>query len=205
MSAATTNSTETRRFWGNPTVGLILRLWLAYVWLFAGILKFREPDGARDQILGFRVFPVEWASTLGWVLPAVEVLLGVLLLVGLFTRIAAIATFLLQVAFIIGIVSVWIRGYDVQCGCFGKGVSLIPWLPDPVDKNPRYAVDISRDFFFMGCAAWLAVWPYTKWALDRPASRVDHWADDDEADDDETDDVHASGHNVMTPNEETDS
>ena len=180
MRSPTTNSSEIRRFWGNPTVGLVVRLWLAYVWLFAGILKFREPDGAREQILGFRVFPVEWAGTLGWALPTMEVLLGVLLLVGLFTRIAAVATFLLQAAFIIGIVSVWIRGYDVQCGCFGKGVSLIPWLPDPVDKDLRYVVDITRDFFFMGCAAWLAVWPCTRWSLDRPASRVDQWAGKDE-------------------------
>lgn len=156
-----------RRFWGNPTVGLVIRLWLAYVWLFAGILKLREPNGAREQILGFRIFPTDWASTLGWVLPGVEVLLGVLLLVGLFTRVAAIATFVLQAAFILGIASVWIRGYDVQCGCFGRGTSLIPFLPDPVDKVPRYIVDLIRDFFFMGCAAWLAIWPYTRWAFDR--------------------------------------
>ncbi len=156
-----------RRFWDNPTVGLVIRLWLAYVWLFAGILKLLEPQGAREQIVGFRIFPVSWASTLGWVLPGVEVLLGVLLLVGLFTRIAAIATFILQAAFIVGIASVWIRGYDVQCGCFGRGTSLIPFLPDPVDKVPRYIVDLIRDFFFMGCAAWLAIWPSTRWALDR--------------------------------------
>jgi len=183
-----------RRFWGNPTVGLFIRLWLAYVWFFAGISKLRESDGAREQILGFRIFPVDWATPLGWALPAVEVLLAVLLLLGLFTRIAAIATFVLQAAFIVGIVSVWIRGYDVQCGCFGKGASLIPFLPDPVDKDPRYAVDILRDSFFMGCAAWLAVWPYTRWGLDRDPNRVDHWADHDDHDDPRDDHEHHEHH-----------
>ena len=51
----------------------------------------------------------------------VELVVGACLVLGLLTRVAGGVSALLQVAFIIGIASVWARGISINCGCFGDG------------------------------------------------------------------------------------
>ena len=48
-------------------------------------------------------------------------LVGLCLLCGLVTRVAAVVSAVLQLAFIIGISSAWARGLQIDCGCFGGG------------------------------------------------------------------------------------
>jgi hypothetical protein len=157
------------RFWGNPAIGLVLRLVLAAVWAFAGVSKLIEPSGARDAIIAYRIpgMTNSLASVLGYALPGIEVLLAVLLLVGLFTRFAAIASALLMTGFIIGIASVWARGYSIDCGCFGGGGDV-----SPEGKTWRYLSEILRDLLFTGMAVWLAIWPRTLFSLDRHPEEV---------------------------------
>jgi len=143
-------------------VGLVFRLVLAGVLGYAGLTKVFEDDGARTAIMAYRVFPVEWTSALGWALPTLEILLAGLLLVGLFTRWAALLTGLLMAAFIVGIASVWIRGYSIDCGCFGGGGDITA-----EGRTWRYSSEILRDLMFAGMAVWLTVRPRTLWALDR--------------------------------------
>jgi uncharacterized membrane protein YphA (DoxX/SURF4 family) len=156
-------------------IGTALRLVLAGILLYAGAVKLFEPDGAREAIIGYRIFPAAWATPLGWALPGLEVALGLLLLAGLFTRWAALATALLMTAFIIGISSVWIRGYSIDCGCFGGGGDI-----SPSGLAWRYTTELLRDFLFTGMAVWLVAWPRTYFSLDRgPRSEVQDLEDDD--------------------------
>lgn len=143
-------------------IGLVFRLVLAGILGYAGLIKVFEPQGARTAILAYRIFPPEWSTFLGWALPAVEILLAALLLVGLFTRWAAVLSGLLMVAFIAGIISVWVRGYSIDCGCFGGGGDI-----SEEGRDVRYATEIARDLLFAGMAAWLAVRPRTLFSLDR--------------------------------------
>lgn len=145
-----------------PWVGLAFRLILAGVLLFAGVVKLFEDGGAARAINAYRVFPPSWAPVLGWGMPALEILLGLLLLVGLFTRWAALITGLLMVGFIAGIISVWARGYSIDCGCFGGGGDV-----SPEGINQKYLTEIARDLLFTLMAAYLVVWPRSRFALDR--------------------------------------
>jgi uncharacterized membrane protein YphA (DoxX/SURF4 family) len=164
-------------------IGTILRLVLSGVLFWSGLAKLLETDQARrEAILAYRVFPPSWVDFLGWALPAVEVGLAALLLIGLFTRLAAIGTALLMLAFIVGIASVWIRGYNINCGCFGGGGDVTE-----AGKTWRYTAEILRDLLFVGMATWLIAWPTTKFALDRPPLTFDDDSDyDDTPDENET-------------------
>lgn len=144
-------------------IGTVLRIALAGILGWAGAVKLVEPNGAREAIIAYRVFPASWVDFLGWALPGVEVALALLLLLGLFTRWAALATALLMIGFIVGIASVWIRGYSIDCGCFGGGGDI-----SEEGKTWRYASEIGRDVIFTAMAAWLVVWPRTKFSLDGP-------------------------------------
>lgn len=150
-------------------IGLGARLVLAGVLGYAGLVKLFEPGGARGAILAYRIFPVSWADALGWVLPGLEVLLALLLLVGLFTRWAGLASAVLMLGFVAGIASVWARGYSIDCGCFGGGGDV-----SPEGAAARYTIEIARDVLFAALGLWLAIWPRTKFSLDPPPAPISH-------------------------------
>jgi uncharacterized membrane protein YphA (DoxX/SURF4 family) len=100
------------------------------------------------------------ARVIGAALPLVEIALGVLLLIGLATRLAgSIATFLL-VVFITGISSAWARGLSIDCGCFGSGGQL------GAGQSPNYGPEIVRDLAFLALAVFLIIYPRTHLSLD---------------------------------------
>ena len=151
-----------REIWWNPWVATLSRLILAGVLLYAGGIKITQPDGARQAILAYRLFPVEWADLLGWALPIGEIGLGLLLLVGIWVRTSAILTGLLMVGFVAGIISVWVRGYSIDCGCFGAGGDV-----DPAGRDLRYTTTIARDLLFVLLSVRLVLRPSSRLSLER--------------------------------------
>jgi hypothetical protein len=69
-------------------------------------------------------------------------------------------------AFVLGIASVWARGYNIDCGCFGGGGDV-----SEEGRTGRYTAAILRDLLFVGMGVWLVAWPRTKFGLDIGPSR----------------------------------
>ena len=143
-------------------VGTAFRISLGIVLLIAGGLKITDLGQSAVAVKAYRLFPQPiQAEVVGYALPPLEILIGVLLIAGLFTRVAASAAALLMVIFIVGIISVWARGLSIECGCFNGGGASASAI------NPyEYAREIFRDLVLLGMAMWLIVWPRTLWALD---------------------------------------
>lgn len=140
-------------------VGLAARLVLGGVLLVAGWLKITDLTGSVQSVLAYELFSYPVARLIGTMLPVVEIAVGVLLLLGLLTRAAAVAGGLLMVVFVAGIVSAWSRGLAIDCGCFGTG--------GPVDpEDTAYLPEIVRDLGLLALAAWLVVRPRTPFAVD---------------------------------------
>jgi uncharacterized membrane protein YphA (DoxX/SURF4 family) len=140
-------------------LGLLARLIVGGVDLAAGISKFPDPAGNVRQVRAFQILPESIVPTVGHALPAVEILIGALLVLGLLTRAFAVLATLFFVAFIIGIAAAWARGLEINCGCFGS-------LGVPADPQRQYAIDIARGVGLLICSMWLVVWPRTRLALD---------------------------------------
>ena len=151
-----------KKIFGNPLLGLVFRLVLAGVLIYAGGVKIFEQHAARDAILAYRIFPPSVAPVLGYALPALEIGLGLLLLLGLFVRIAGLLSALLMIGFMCGIASVWARGYSIDCGCFGGGGDI-----SPEGRASRYTLEIIRDGIFALMGLWLYKWPNTPLSLER--------------------------------------
>ncbi len=163
-------------------IGTLFRVVLAGILFWSGAAKLFEGSEAMNRaIVAYRLgLPLDLVHVIAWGLPILELVLGLLLLVGLLTRWAALGTALIMTAFIIGIASVWIRGYSIDCGCFGGGGDT-----SPEGRDLRYATEILRDLLFTGMAVWLVAWPVTKLSLDRgPRPTYD---DTDDYDTDEID------------------
>ncbi|BCJ58231.1 MauE/DoxX family redox-associated membrane protein [Micromonospora endophytica] len=141
-------------------VGLAVRLGLAAVWLYAGATKVGDLAAAGRSVHAYQVLPYEVATAVGAALPFVELALGVLLLLGLATRLVAGVSAALLLVFIAGIASAWSRGLAIDCGCFGTGGEL------PAGQHPSYLPEILRDLGFLALAGFLLIWPRTAVSVD---------------------------------------
>ena len=141
-------------------LGLLLRLVLGVVLLLAGGLKVGNPLGAARAVQAYDVLPFELARWIGYALPWVEIVVGVLLVLGLFTRVSAVIGTVLMLAFVIGIAQAWARGLSIDCGCFGGGGQVAP-------EQTKYGREIARDLGLAVCGAWLAIRSRSTWSLDR--------------------------------------
>jgi uncharacterized membrane protein YphA (DoxX/SURF4 family) len=134
--------------------GTLVRLGLAAVWLVSGGLKLADPGHTYVAVRAYDVLPDALVRPVATGLPLLELFLGVLLLVGLGTRLVAVASAALLVVFVAGIVQAWARGLSIDCGCFGGGGQV-------ARDDTRYPLDIARDVAFLLMAGWLAVRPDT--------------------------------------------
>jgi len=140
-------------------LGLVLRLLLGGVVLTAGALKVGQPETSARAVRAYQLLPYDVAGAVGYALPILEVAVGLLLVVGLFTRVSAIISGLLMVAFIIGISSAWARGLAIECGCFGNGGTIAA-------SQTQYPWEIARDVGLLACAVWLALRPRTAFSIE---------------------------------------
>lgn len=158
-------------------LGVVARLAVGAVLLWAGASKIGDLSGSVRAVHAYRILPYEVSEVVGSVLPFVEVALGVLLLAGLATRLAATLSGALLAVFIAGIASAWARGLSIDCGCFGGGGDLA------AGQSPQYGGEIARDVLLLALAALLVWQPVTRFSVDgwmhRP-DRADRDGDDED-------------------------
>jgi uncharacterized membrane protein YphA (DoxX/SURF4 family) len=141
-------------------VSTALRLGLAAVLLWSGGAKVSEPSQAVMAVQAYDILPPSVGEFVGYALPLFELAIGLALLVGAATRISAIVAGALMTAFVVGVASAWARGLSIDCGCFGGG-GAVP------EGEANYLPVLLRDLGFTAMAAWLVVYPATRWAIDR--------------------------------------
>jgi uncharacterized membrane protein YphA (DoxX/SURF4 family) len=156
--------TVTRSDRVRDVVGLIARVGLASVWLTSGILKAADPRQTLVAVRGYRILSESLVSVVAAALPYLEIALGVLLLIGLATRLAAVLSAIVLVAFIAGVISAAARGLSIDCGCFGGG-------GDVGVGQTAYTTEILRDVGFLLLASYLIVRSDTPLSVDRLVRR----------------------------------
>lgn len=155
-----------------PWLSTLARLFLAGVFIWAGWPKFTDSEGTVRSVRAFELLPEAVVRPFAYGLPLVELLLALLLILGLVTRIAAVATAGMMVMFMFGISWAWAKGLSIECGCFGNTGATV------VDPVPGYIADLLRDTGFLLVAGLLARWPFSRLSLDgmlgltRPVARV---------------------------------
>ena len=145
-------------------VGVLARLVVAGVLLVSGWLKAIDPQQTRIAVRAYQIFPASVADTIAAVLPFLELAVGLLLLVGMATRLAAVLAAVLLIAFIAGVISVAVRGLSIDCGCFGGGGEV-------ATGSTAYTAEIVRDVGLLVLAGFLIWRPSTPFSVDRLVHR----------------------------------
>lgn len=141
-------------------VGLLARTLVGGVWVAAGVLKLPDPNENVRAVRAYDLLPESVVPVVGHALPILEILVGVCLLLGLLTRVAAVVSAVLLVAFVVGMASAWGRGLSIECGCFGGGAG------PAANAAAKYPWEIARDVGLLALSAWLVRRPRTPWATD---------------------------------------
>ena len=144
-------------------VSTAARLVLGAVVLVAGALKVIDPQSSVAAVRAYRLLPSSLATIVGWGLPFAEIALGVLLLVGIATRLVALASAVLLLVFVAAVISAAARGLSIDCGCFGGGGDVAP-------GQTAYGIEIVRDVGLLLLAVWLVWQPRSRLTLDRFSS-----------------------------------
>lgn len=109
--------------------GWLGRLIVGGVFVFAGVHKLLDPVSFAEDIANYQAFPYWTWNLAAAIVPVTEVLAGLAVLMGFKRRAAAIVLGSLTVAFMGLILSVIVRGIDLNCGCFGEAAeaSAVGW------------------------------------------------------------------------------
>jgi uncharacterized membrane protein YphA (DoxX/SURF4 family) len=101
------------------------RFFLGGVFLYAAYTKLKLPwISFAATIYAYELLP-DWAvSFVARTLPPFELVLGLLLIAGVWLRWVAAAASALLLAFFVIMVRAFILGMEIDCGCFGPGDTL---------------------------------------------------------------------------------
>jgi putative oxidoreductase len=97
----------------------ILALLFGGVFVYAGVMKLRDPHLFLMDVRSFDLLPDPYAAWLALSLPWLEIIAGLAVITGIAKRGGLLLLNLCLIAFFIAILSAWQRGIDIQCGCFG--------------------------------------------------------------------------------------
>jgi putative oxidoreductase len=97
----------------------LCRWTIAGIFLAAAIPKIMDPSGFAADISHYAMLPDALINPLAVLLPWVEAVMGLALLSGFAAEGAISLASILMVAFLAAMAQAWIRGLDIECGCFG--------------------------------------------------------------------------------------
>jgi len=111
----------------------LVRLSLALVFVYAGAVKVQDVVAFAGHVAAYQILPYAMNYLVAATLPYVEFLAGVLLLLNVRVRPALVVIGGMTLIFMVALVSVLLRGLDIDCGCFdpaggqdvGAGMALL--------------------------------------------------------------------------------
>jgi uncharacterized membrane protein YphA (DoxX/SURF4 family) len=141
-----------------PWTATVARLLLGAVFVVAGALKVPDPAAAVRAVRAYQLLPEPLVAPVAFGLPVVEIAVGLALLAGVVVRTAALAAALLLVVFLAAVGSAWVRGLQIDCGCFGNGGQVAA-------GQMAYPLEVLRDVGLLLVALVLARRPASRLAL----------------------------------------
>ena len=136
-------------FWswpGHGVLALAARLYLGLVFLFACWHKILHPEVFALDVATYDILPLSLVNLQAIILPWVELVSGLLLILGVRSRAAALLIFGMMVMFIVALSTALARGIDTSCGCFASAAA----TDDPISWRT-----IARDVFWMVLALYV--------------------------------------------------
>ena len=96
-----------------------LRLVLGALFIYSAVTKIEDIHYFVKSIENYKLLPSGLLNVIGITIPALELIVGIFLLLGIFVKESALVGSILMIIFILVVASALFRGLDIDCGCFG--------------------------------------------------------------------------------------
>jgi len=106
------------KFISHPLFILTLRVALGVVFVVASLDKIQYPDQFAKNIANYKLLPYQWIHGVAIALPWLEIIVGSLLIMGIWIKANALLTVSMLLAFIFAVSQALWRQLDISCGCF---------------------------------------------------------------------------------------
>ena len=132
-------SNRRQSIFNNSRIELAARWILGLTFVYASLHKILAPADFAKIVYGYGLFPEILINLIAITIPFLELVTGLALIIGIYSRSAAITINGLLLAFIFVLSINLIRGHEFDCGCFSVGKSGYSSSP---------GVTIARDIFY---------------------------------------------------------
>ncbi|MCZ6699010.1 MAG: hypothetical protein O7D94_08790 [Planctomycetota bacterium] len=116
---------------------------VAGAFLVAAAFKIWDPFQFKTDINNYHILPRTYANLFAIVLPGWEVAAALALILPATRRAGALLITGMLVMFIVAVSLAMYNGYDIDCGCFGKGSSAAGWRTIAQDVLLLFATAIA--------------------------------------------------------------
>lgn len=103
---------------GKDQINFALRLAIGITFVYAAVDKIIHPDQFARIIYNYHLAPGQLINIFALFLPWVELITGVLVIVGYWEKAAVLMIGGMLVMFIIALSTALIKGVNIECGCF---------------------------------------------------------------------------------------
>jgi putative oxidoreductase len=104
--------------YANPYAAVIFRWAVGLIFVYASMDKLLHPPAFAVAVYNYKLLPGSFVNLVAITLPWLELVCGILLIIGLFSRAAALILSMLLILFFFALSLNLYRGIDISCGCF---------------------------------------------------------------------------------------
>ena len=108
----------TNKFLHNDFLGLIVRLFIGIIFIYASLDKIQSPAQFARIIYNYHIMPGMLINILALLLPWIEIISGMLLIAGIYKEGSILIINVMVLVFIVAIGVNLYRGINLECGCF---------------------------------------------------------------------------------------
>ena len=138
----------------------VLRVFLGSMFVYSSIHKIQSPNEFAFAIRGYELLPIGLTNLFALFVAWSEAVAGIMLILGVMTRKAAGAVFIMLVMFTVAILTTVIRGMAIDCGCFSNE-----------GGHPTTFPLIIRNLFLIAGAAMVMLFDRGDWGVSSAFAR----------------------------------
>jgi len=131
-------------FFSNRAVLTAFKILIGLVFILSSVTKVFEPAEFSKSIGSYKMVPEIFLYPMAVVIPWLQLICGILMILDVYSKSTALILSGLLGVYTIAITQAWLRGFDMDCGCF----DLMIGLPDKVG-----IFAIIRDLVMLGMTA----------------------------------------------------
>ncbi len=149
--------TDWKKSLNNDYLNLLIRIAVGAIFIYAAIDKIANPAQFARIVYNYHLVPPDLINIFALVFPWIEIMAGILVVLGIGKEGAVILANLLVLSFIIALSINLFRGVNIECGCFS------------VSSNAKSSIIslLIRDVGLLVLTAYLFFSPSTRFVIKR--------------------------------------